>query len=437
VKRVLAIGFWGALLLCLRPLQADSAPALLVNEAYRPGIVLVGVRPGSLAAVLDQLSTDRRLAVVQDLTPLSVISVRVPIGQERAVADSLRRSSRVEYAELDCAAQALDVITPTDPGWYHQWGPRQIYAPAAWATLTHTVDITIAVVDSGIKLDHPDLAGQRWINPGEIPGNLVDDDGNGKIDDVNGWHFYQYCVAGTCTPRENANVQDDYGHGTHVAGIAAAALDNGIGIAGVAPQARIMPVKVIDQYGVAFYSDIALGIVYAADNGARVINLSLGGKPDSQTLRDAVDYARARGALVVAAAGNDGGAVLHPAAYNPVLAVAATDQADQVAYFSNRGPQVDAAAPGVDIYSTWPWVTGYFTKSGTSMAAPHISGVAALIWSQYPLSSSLSVAYLITSTAVDIATPGWDEQAGWGRVDAYRALRGVTNLYVFLPTLRR
>jgi subtilisin family serine protease len=168
-----------------------------------------------------------------------------------------------------------------------------------------------------------------------------------------------------------------------------------------------------------------------------VINLSLGGEPDSQTLRDAVDYARSRGALVVAATGNDGGPVLYPAAYDPVLAVAATDQNDQVAYFSNRGLQVDVAAPGVNIYSTWPWVTGYFTRSGTSMAAPHVSGVAALIWSQYPLSSSLGVAHAITSTAVDVAASGWDEQTGWGRVDAYRAVRGVTRYDMFLPLLRR
>lgn len=435
--KILAIAILGSALLCLLPLQADSLPARREQAAYRPGIVLVGVPPGSSAAVLDQLPVAGRLSSERDLTPLSVISVRVPIGQEQAVADSLRRTDQVEYAELDYAAQALDVITPTDPGWINQWGPRQINAPAAWGALTNTTALIIAVVDSGIKLDHADLVGQRWTNPGEIPGNFQDDDGNGKIDDVNGWHFFQKWNGMTYVPAENANVQDDYGHGTHVAGIAAAALDNGIGIAGVAPHARVLPVKVLDQYGTAFYSDIALGISYAADNGARIINLSLGGAEDSQTLRAAVDYARGKGALVVAATGNTGGAVLYPAAYDPVLAVAATDQTDQIASFSNRGPQVDVAAPGAAIYSTWPWVTGYFTKSGTSMAAPHVSGVAALIWSQSPLSSNLDVARLITSTAMDIATPGWDEVAGWGRVDAYRAVRGAFKRYVFLPLLWR
>jgi subtilisin family serine protease len=195
-----------------------------------------------------------------------------------------------------------------------------------------------------------------------------------------------------------------------------------------------MPVKVLDQYGNGWYSDIAAGIIYAADNGAQVINLSLGGKEDSQALRDAVDYARSRGALVVAATGNDGGAVLYPAAYAPVLAVAATDRLDQVAYFSNRGSQVDVAAPGVDIYSTWPWVTGYFTKSGTSMAAPHVAGVAALIRSERPDLTGDQIAQIITSTAHDVAEPGWDINSGWGRIDAYAAVTYAAFLHkIFLP----
>ena len=224
-------------------------------------------------------------------------------------------------------------------------------------------------------------------------------------------------------PDENANVLDDFGHGTHVAGIAAAATNNGVGIAGIAPQARIMPVKVLDQYGNGWYSDIAAGIIYAADNGAQVINLSLGGKEDSQILRDAVDYARNRGALVVAATGNDGGAVLYPAAYAPCWRWPRPIGSDQVAYFSNRGSQVDVAAPGVDIYSTWPWVTGYFTKSGTSMAAPHVSGVAALIRSERPDLAVDQIAQIITSTAHDVADPGWDAATGWGRIDAYAAVK--------------
>ena len=435
--RVAAIGVIGVVLLCLLPRQVDGSSAQLEKESFRPGVVLVGVRPGSSAALLSQLRADRRLSVEQDLSPLPVVSVRVPPGQEMATAEDLRRMQQVAFVELDYAAHATDIITPTDPGWPIQWGPAKIGAPAAWSLVTDTTGIVIAIVDSGIKLDHEDLAAQRWINSDEIPGNFSDDDGNGKIDDVNGWHFYQRWSGSSFVPAENSNVQDDYGHGTHVAGIAAAVTNNGVGIAGIAPGARVMPVKVLDQYGNGWYSDIALGIAYAADNGARVINLSLGGAEDSQTLRSAVDYARSRGALVVAATGNTGGAVLYPAAYDPVLAVAATDASDQVAYFSNRGPQVDVAAPGVDIYSTWPWVTGYFTKSGTSMAAPHVSGVAALIWARWPGLSADMVAGDITRTALDVGAPGWDVDTGWGRVDAYRAVKNDSIKLVFLPMIRR
>jgi subtilisin family serine protease len=384
-----------------------------------------------------RLLADHGLHVEHDWAPLPIVSVSAPSGQERATAEDLRRTGQIVFAELDYAAHATDIVTPTDPGWINQWGPAKIGAPAAWSIVTGTANTVIAVVDSGIRLDHEDLASQRWVNSAEIPGNFSDDDGNGKIDDVNGWHFFQRWTGSSYVPDENANVQDDYGHGTHVAGIAVAAANNGVGISGLAPGARVLPVKVLDQYGNGWYSDIAAGIMYAADNGARVINLSLGGPDSSETLAYAVDYARSRGALVIAATGNTGGVVLYPAAYEPVLAVAATDSTDQVAYFSNRGPQVDVAAPGVDIYSTWPWVTGYFTKSGTSMAAAHISGVAALIWSRWSALPADRVAIYITQTAVDVGDPGWDVYTGWGRIDADRAVQRVTIVFTFLPVIRR
>jgi subtilisin family serine protease len=198
-----------------------------------------------------------------------------------------------------------------------------------------------------------------------------------------------------------------------------------------------MAVKVLDQYATGWYSDIAQGIVYAADNGAHIINISAGGAAPSRALQDAVDYARARGALVVAAAGNDGGDVLYPAACEHVLTVAATDQNDARASFSNHGPQVDVAAPGVDIYSTWPWVGGYFTQSGTSMAAPHVAGLAALVWSAHPHLAVERVTRIITTTAADVnggTFPGWDEHVGWGRIEAGRAL---SYRYYYLPVVLR
>ena len=352
--------------------------------------------------------------------------------------ETLRRDPRVAYAELDYAVQATDVITPNDPDWPLQWGPAKIGAPAAWSIVTGTPDMVIAVLDTGIYLEHEDLSTQLWTNAGEIPGNWVDDDGNGKVDDVHGWHFYHSWTGSTYLPAEDGDVRDDNGHGTHVSGIAAAATNNGVGIAGLAWGARIMPVKVLNQYGDGFYSDLAAGLVYAAENGARVINMSLGGVEPSQTLCAAVDYARRHGALVVSATGNDGAPwIRYPAACPGVLAVAATDPNDQWATFSNYGPQVDLAAPGQDIYSTWchqniylKLCDGnyYLAKSGTSMATPHVSGVAALIWSLRPGLSSSQVISRLLETSDDVNSPGPDPYTGWGRVNAYRAVADLEPL---------
>ena len=400
----------------------DLPPA----QSYAPGVVLVGYYASPVdSELVDEL---RNLITIRGV---NVRAVRVSVGQEHAALDMLSRDPRVAFAELDYAIHATDVVTPSDPGWISQWGPTKIQAPSAWGVVTGTSDVAIAVIDSGIQLDHEDLVAKVWINPGEIPGNGIDDDNNGKMDDVHGWHFYHVWIGSDFVSMEDADVRDDYGHGTHVSGIAAAATNNGIGIAGIAWGARIMPVKVLDQYGNGWYSDIAAGIVYAANNGARVINLSLGGSSDSQTLRMAVDYARSRGALVIAATGNTGGSVLYPAAYEPVLAVAATDSNDRRASFSSYGPQVDLAAPGVDIYSTWCHPdtissfclgTYYFAKSGTSMAAPHVSGVAALIWSRWPALASSEVISKLLDTAGDVGDVGPDPYTGWGRVNAYQAV---------------
>ncbi len=437
MSRVRALRIIGLVWLILMPITAHRFSTLSQVDSFKPGVILVEMRSGTSPALTARWLTDRGLHIERDLAPLPIVSVRVPIGQEATLAENLRSTAQVAFAELDYAAHATDVITPSDPGWIDQWGPRQINASAAWSFIANTTGSVIAVIDSGITLEHPDLVANLWTNTAEIPGNFVDDDGNGKIDDVHGWHFFQRWNGSTYVPDEDANVQDDYGHGTHVAGIAAAVTNNGIGIAGIAWNASVMPVKVLDQYGNGWYSDIAAGIVYAANNGARIINLSLGGSEDSATLRAAIDYACTHGVLVVAATGNTGSAVLYPAAYEPVLAVAATDANDQVAGFSNRGPQVDVAAPGVDIYSTWPWVTGYFTKSGTSMAAPHVSGVAALLWSRWPGLSADRVAGYITRTVVDVDVPGWDVDTGWGRIDAYGAVQDVARSMIFLPVIRR
>ncbi|MCP4540858.1 MAG: peptidase S8 [Chloroflexi bacterium] len=418
----------GLALLAVIQRSATSRADSYCTGTYAPGIILVGFR--------DDVSAAERksgLNVTSTIPGIDVSTLRVPVGHECTALETLRSDPRITFAELDYAVRATDVITPNDPGWTNQWGPAKIQAPVAWDVITGTPDVVIAVLDSGVRLNHPDLVDNLWTNPGEIPNNGIDDDGNGKVDDFWGWHFYHEWNGQDFVPQEDNQVADDHGHGTHVTGIAAAKINNGVGIAGIAGGSRVMTVKVLDQYGDGWYSDIAQGIIYAVDNDAQIINLSLGAEPSSETLQEAVNYAHAHGVLVIAATGNDGGSVLYPAACEHVLSVAATDQNDEWPGFSNYGPQVDVAAPGVDIYSTW-YTYYYFVRSGTSMATPHVSGLAALIWSAHPGLGAAQVTRIITSTAIDVNSgtlfTGWDEYLGWGRIDAGKAL---AYQYHYLP----
>lgn len=287
--------------------------------------------------------------------------------------------------------------------------------------------MAIAIVDSGIDEIHPDLKNKIWNNSDEIAGNKIDDDGNGFVDDTWGWDFYY----------KDNKPHDKYGHGTHVSGIAAAETDNGKGISGVgfSNPIKIMPVQVLNNAGSGFTSDVAKGIKYAADNGAKVINLSLGGS-NSATLKDAVDYASSTGALLVAAAGNNsGGAVIYPAAYDNVIAVSATDYNDSIADFSSIGPEVDVAAPGKNVFSTFPTYKFYIGNvygraryydvgSGTSMAAPQVAGLAGLLFAQVSTRTNSDVRSIIERTADDKGTLGRDNYYGYGRINVNDALKG-------------
>jgi hypothetical protein len=319
-----------------------------------------------------------------------------------------------------------DPVVPNDPDLAQQWGLARVRAPEAWVVTTGAADVVIAVLDTGADLNHPDLHARLWKNAGEVPFNGVDDDGNGYIDDVNGWRF----AAGAGGNDDN-QVRDNNGHGTHVAGIAGAATNNGVGVAGVTWAAALMPVKVLGGNGQGAYSDIAAGIVYAANNGADVINLSLGGPDPSQTLCDAVSAATAKGALVVAAAGNEGGTVFYPAMCPGALAVAATDESDAAAAFSNPGARIDLAAPGTEIWSTW-YASGlnlstYQARSGTSQAAAFVTGAAALVRSRWPALPPEGVKAQLVATVVDVERPGKDDQTGWGRLDLAAAVAAAAS----------
>lgn len=295
--------------------------------------------------------------------------------------------AEIEYAEPNYRFRALEVI-PNDPYFHsYQYGPQLIQAPAAWEVTTSTPDIRIAVVDTGVQLTHPDLSGKL----------------------VSGYDFVS-----------NDSIPDDpNGHGTHAAGIAAAATNNGRGIAGIAPNASILPVRVLDQAGNGSLDQVARGIIYAADQGVQVINLSLGAPYRAYTLQRAVEYAWNRGAVVVAAAGNDNSNTLnYPAAYPHVIAVASVDANDRKSTFSNYGDWVDVAAPGSEILSTYP-NNNYAYLSGTSMAAPHAAGLAALLASQGKSNEEIRNTILSRSDPI----PGTGVYWVHGRINADKAVR--------------
>jgi len=322
----------------------------------------------------------------------------VPLNSVSSFVTRVQSSGFVRYVEPNFKFQT-DFV-PNDPYWDLQWGPQKIEADYAWNTTVGSSDVIVAVVDTGIDYTHPDLA-TNYVSLGY---DFVNDD-----DDP----------------------IDDFGHGTHVAGIIAAVLNNGVGIAGVA-QIKIMAEKGLDKNGWGTEDGLAKALIHAVDQGADVLSNSWGG-PDSQLIHDAIKYAYSKGALVVAAAGNSGTSEKHyPAAYEEVVAVTATDSYDSPAYFTTFGDWVEVAAPGVDIYSTmptynvtmndWGYKQNYDYMSGTSMACPHVSGVAALILSRFPNMTRDWVRAQLRFTADDLGEPGFDKYYGYGRINARKAV---------------
>jgi len=356
------------------------------------------------------------------------------LGAGVAVQDALARVKGmpgIEYAEPNWLLHATRI--PNDPFFPQQYGlantgqeggeaGADIDAAGAWDISTGGA-VVVAVVDTGIDLDHPDLVPNLWTNPDEIPGNLADDDGNGLVDDVHGWDFVN----------DDDDPSDDEGHGTHVSGTIAAAGDNGLGVAGVAWRARLMALKLLDASGIGRTSDAIQAIDYAAAKGARVLNASWGGGGFSLAMLESIRDAGAHGVLFVTAAGNDGAdsdlVPFFPAGYDAfnIIAVAATDRHDHLAFFSNFGrTKVDLAAPGVDILSTLPGGT-YGLSSGTSMATPHVSGIAALILGFAPDMPTASLRRRILDQAEPVAALA-DRVATGARGNAYRCLLGAETI---------
>lgn len=391
-------------------------------------------------------------------------------------------------------------------GEYDQWDMRKIGllpksdSNSAWNITTGSSSVTVAVIDTGVDITHPDLADNIWVNSDEIPNNGIDDDGNGYIDDYHGYNFaiedsdnsgiigdfegydanndgdFFDCIQDNTVPNDgdcddtfiipcnasNGTVQnacqpdadvserfpdligsdprDWDGHGTHVSGTIAAVSNNTTGVAGVCWTCKIMPLRVVYTHGYAYDSDISAAIHYAVDNGAQIINISLGGPGYSQTLQDAINFAWNNNVLVVSAAGNYANPrESYPGAAEHSLSIGATTRSDTTAPFSYPGNRIDVMAPGDSIVSTFiqnisprptcGFTGAYFCLSGTSMAAPHVSGIAALLVANNDEWTVQDIRWALLKNTDDIFAMGYDINSGYGRVNAQKALVATPALF--------
>ena len=354
----------------------------------------------------------------------------------------------VEFVEPNYKVK-IETIASNDPYISKQWYLDKVHVWSGWEKTSGNKDTVIAILDSGVDIDHPDLASNIWVNPGEVPNDGVDNDGNIYVDDVNGWDF----VAGDNNPRPDFKewwyTKEGIDHGTIVAGVAASVGNNSRGTAGVAWEAKIMPIRVLDSAGSGDVLTVIEGIDYAVEKGVDVINLSFIGSGFSKSLFLALERAYKAGIVVVAAVGNYAGSgknldeePLYPVCYyggdgeNIVIGVAATDKDDKKAQFSNYGTKcVDVSAPGVDIWGTvaynpgLPEFTEYYSGgwSGSSVAAPIVAGTAALIKSLNPNLGVPEIRNLLTVNAdnIDHLNPDYVGKLGKGRLNIGRTIEAA------------
>jgi subtilisin family serine protease len=410
MKQVMARTLMAIVVLVLASTAAASGPAMkggfrllaLQNEDNSsywrgtiPGIVAVRFRNDvdiSSSGLNEWLAANGATVVRQHSGPfVNFVAAALADSTKQGVLRFIRtmvQDERVLYAEPSMRGEPAYV--PNDPLWPWQWGPYWINADMAWDSLFGSWNTSVAVVDQGIYYYHPDL--------------------------FNVWPGYDFVdMDSVPLPADSTEA-----HGTHVSGTIGATIDNETGIAGVS-QSYLLSVRVLpSQTGV----ELAQGIAWSAMRGVRVVNMSVKWG-DMQLNREVCESAYAYNVLLIAASGNDAqDSVYYPAAYPSVIAVGALDTTGFLAGFSNWGVKQELVAPGVWIWSTVPW-EGYAVMNGTSMACPHVSGVAALMFSKYPELSNAEARSLLSLTATDLGEPGWDTVYGWGLVDAFAAMNSV------------
>ncbi len=365
-----------------------SEPAAAAPARWVKGRLLVIPRAGLSTTEFNKAAKPYGIKSKRRLKGLNAHLYELPEGvDELKVLERFRKDRRFKAVELDRLVEPAQTVT--DPAFKNSWALPKIQAPSAWNIATGN-GVTIAILDTGVDSNHPDLAA-----------NIIP-----------GWNAYD----------NNTDTRDIHGHGTRVAGSAAAAANNGIGSAGVAWDAQIMPVRIARPDGLAYLSTMAQAIRWAADNGARVVNISYGGA-ESATVQSAANYARSKGSVVVMSAGNTGGLNNYPPS-NAIIVVAATDSNDKRAGWSSYGPYVDVAAPGVSIYTTSRG-GGYGYASGTSFSSPIVAATAALIFSANPDLTPVDIDHILTATALDLGSPGHDNYYGHGRINAAGAVEAA------------
>lgn len=395
-----------------------------VNAPTNKDIEIVDVQPVLRNQEIRTLSASNQLNIdlyginrIYEITFKSKKSIN-------AVIESLKADENIEYAEPVYAAKTF--ATPNDPFYNSQGYLKKVKAPEAWNIQDNANGIIVAVVDSGSELDHPDLATNIYINTGEIPDDGIDNDGDGFIDNYYGWDFGGSTLGsgGDKDPSVKSKAAD---HGVHVSGLVSAVTNNGIGVASIAKNAKLLVVKVgVDDDAENLYYGYQ-GIMYSVLKGAKIINCSWGSSVKSSFGQDVIDYAISKGCLVVAAAGNSGNEVpIYPAAYSGVLAVSNVQLNDVKSSSSSYGYHVGIAAPGTVILNT-VFGKAYDYKSGTSMACPLVSSASALVWAKYPNLSPLQVAEVLKQSADDIYNISENQQyinkLGTGRLNVEKALQ--------------